>query len=500
MTPGFQGLCALALSTFALSAQAQGLTIHELNKELLKHPEAQWSARDNAAAASFKGKTDAFGLPRGYMQRFDLSVTIDAPTPYNAPSSLDWRDKDGVNWVSPIKNQGRCGSCVAFAAMATFEANYNIANHNPALNFDGSEQDLFGRIGSCDFGSWPSSAASTLKSRGAADEACFPYVSGRLGEDQERGTCSDSAARSIKITSSSAVGLSGVKAALQNGPVITSMQVYEDFMYYGGGIYKHVSGSIQGGHAVTIVGYNDSERYWIVKNSWGVDWGEQGFVRVSYDDPSGIGRDNYAVAFASPSSYVKLAAPASYDAVAGEVTLRAEGAANTSFHAVPYTISSKSGARAVIKNGQLDPISLAASFDSTTLEDGVYELKVDAETADGKQSRPWYSLLTVANHPQNIRVTLAPDDFDATKPIKDRVYFLVGSAHQNVPLTHMDIIIAKADGTVVKSITLENPGSQSKFGWRTLMYPNGTYTLTAVGRIGALQSFSSGPLALTVQN
>ncbi len=502
MKPGFKSLFATAFSAVGLAAlapHAQALTLQELNQALLQHPEAQWSARDNAAATTFKGKHDGFGLAAGYMESLELSLTADTPTPPDAPSVVDWRNKDGANWVSPVKNQGRCGSCVAFAAIGAFEANYNIASESPGLNFDGSEQDLFGRIGSCDFGSWPSSATSSLKSQGAPDEACFPYVSGRLGEDQDSGACADVAARAVKISATAAVSGTGVKAALQRGPVITTLQVYEDFMYYGGGIYKHVTGDVQGGHAVTIVGYNDDERYWVVKNSWGPEWGEHGYVRVSYDDISGIGEDNYSLAFANPDSYVKLTSPASESAVAGQVTLHAAGTRDGAFRTVPYALTGRAPSHAV-RNGQIDPRTLEARFDSTAMDDGVYELKINAETEGGIQSRPWFSLVTVVNHPQNIAVALSADAFDPTLPVKDRVYFMLDVTQQNVPLTQMEIVIAKADGTPVKSITLPNPGLKSKFGWRTAMYPNGDYVLKAVGRIGTLQAFQSNALPITVKN
>jgi hypothetical protein len=56
------------------------------------------------------------------------------------------------------------------------------------------------------------------------------------------------------------------------GPLIACFRVYEDFFAYGGGIYRHVSGPDMGGHCVCVVGYDDSQRYWICKNSWG-NWG-----------------------------------------------------------------------------------------------------------------------------------------------------------------------------------------------------------------------------------
>ena len=59
-------------------------------------------------------------------------------------------------------------------------------------------------------------------------------------------------------------------------PLIVSMRIYKDFLSYQSGIYSKVKGSFQGYHGILLVGYNDAEKYFIVKNSWGTGWGEAG--------------------------------------------------------------------------------------------------------------------------------------------------------------------------------------------------------------------------------
>jgi hypothetical protein len=63
--------------------------------------------------------------------------------------------------------------------------------------------------------------------------------------------------------------------------VLTGFTVYTDFLYYESGIYRHTTGVVEGGHAVAIVGYDDEEQCWIIKNSWGPNWGENGFFRIA---------------------------------------------------------------------------------------------------------------------------------------------------------------------------------------------------------------------------
>ncbi len=487
-------------SAFVFAGSAQALTLAELKQELAQHPEAEWSAGETPAVAQFGGKAHAFGLPAAWLEaRKGLETVLEFPTPEGAPTTFDWRNASGINWVSPVKNQGRCGSCVAFAATAAFESQFNVAIGRAGVDFDASEQDLFSRIGSCDSGSWPASATAALRSRGALDEACYPYVSGRLGEDAPTsGACADAAARAIKITGSQTFGPSQAKAALLNGPLMTTMTVYEDFMFYTGGVYRHVAGDYAGGHAVTIVGYDDEARAWIVKNSWGTDWGESGFFRIAYDDVSGVGSSNTAFTLSTPNTYLKLASPTHLSAVAGDLELRGVTTRDLALDGAPFSIVGKGTARSR-HDGRLDTTSLSATVDTTALEDGVYEVKLASEVS-GQTARPWYAVVAVANHPQNVVVTLAPDAFDPSRPIRDRVFFNIGATVDRVPLTSIDFVIEKADGAPVRTTMIEDPGTRAKIGWRTASYANGDYRVKAVGKIGALQAFSSGWTHLTVQN
>lgn len=66
-------------------------------------------------------------------------------------------------------------------------------------------------------------------------------------------------------------------AIAEGGPIFVGFQVYEDFMTYSGGVYSHASGGAAGGHAVTIIGWGETDsglKYWICQNSWGSHWGE----------------------------------------------------------------------------------------------------------------------------------------------------------------------------------------------------------------------------------
>jgi hypothetical protein len=230
------------------------------------------------------------------------------------PESFDWRSVKGIDYVSPVKNQGRCGSCVAFAAASTFETQLNIETNSVLHGWDFSTQHLFScGGGSCSSGWFPGSAAQFLIKKGVPEFACFPYLSGALGKDFEcKQSCSDSKLRSQKAslrTRSKAMrsaSVDEVKAALMGGPLMTTMRVYDDFYSYSGGVYRRKEGPLLGGHAVMIIGWSNSEKAWIARNSWGTDWGDKGDFKIAWDDVSGVGSSFWGFQSESQSSAVVL--------------------------------------------------------------------------------------------------------------------------------------------------------------------------------------------------
>lgn len=230
--------------------------------------------KEIAMMAAALVKEDALAASEGVVFRY-------------APS-WDWRNVLGRDWTTPIRDQGGCGSCVAFGTLAIVESNLEIFRKNPYLNPNLSEADLFYcGCGRCCSTGWSFGPALTyVRDKGVPDEACFPYAAG----NQPCKPCADRNKRIIKIQGWRMIcNVSQAKDWIsREGPVMTGMEVYDDFFSYRGGIYKHATGAFQGTHAIAVVGYNDVDRYWICKNSWGTGWGEAGWFRIAYEE-CGIG-------------------------------------------------------------------------------------------------------------------------------------------------------------------------------------------------------------------
>lgn len=223
-----------------------------------------------------------------------LGKMISIPLIEDLPAQLDWRDNYG-NWVTPVKNQFypvTCGSCWDFSAVAQVESWWKIHNNKPDSIIDLSEQFILScsGAGTCD-GGQTARALEFIRTTGVPSEACFEYQA----DDQI--PCSDACGNwqdeAIKIPGWGWITYGEditnvIKSAVYRHPVSTSYKIYSDFWYYAGGVYEYVWGEFEGGHVILIVGWNDAEQSWICKNSFGPDWGENGYFRIKWGN-CGIG-------------------------------------------------------------------------------------------------------------------------------------------------------------------------------------------------------------------
>eukprot|EP00562_Extubocellulus_spinifer_P003909 CAMPEP_0178524390 /NCGR_PEP_ID=MMETSP0696-20121128/29616_1 /TAXON_ID=265572 /ORGANISM="Extubocellulus spinifer, Strain CCMP396" /LENGTH=427 /DNA_ID=CAMNT_0020155719 /DNA_START=19 /DNA_END=1302 /DNA_ORIENTATION=- len=229
--------------------------------------------------------------------KMDLPFQIDdvSALPYH----VDWR-KEGV--VTPVKDQGMCGSCWAFASTAVLES--HIAVRTGTL-FDLSPQELVSCVPN------PHSCGGTGGCAGATAELAFDYVAGNehgIVQEYQNGYSSyygkDGKCKKPKGAVATIDGYAVcptndysclMNAVAKTGPVVVAVAA-SSWGFYEGGVFT--SDLSKGGaetdlnHAVVLVGYGTDEQtkepYWLVRNSWRPTWGEGGYIRLKRTDPSAL--------------------------------------------------------------------------------------------------------------------------------------------------------------------------------------------------------------------
>ena len=216
------------------------------------------------------------------------------PTVYDLPPAWDWRDVNGEDWTTSIRDQlqDKCGSCWAFGALGGLESDYKIWKNDSSLDIDLSEQYILScSPGSCN-GWYLSNTLNWIRHNGVIPEDCMPYEADDTIPCEAK--CGNWREQLFGIKSYKKLprgDVNAIKEALINyGPLPATMEVYSDFYpNWNGGVYQQTSDEFVFGHVITIVGFNDNwggenEGYWICKNSWGTEWGENGWFRIAYEE------------------------------------------------------------------------------------------------------------------------------------------------------------------------------------------------------------------------
>jgi hypothetical protein len=216
-----------------------------------------------------------------------VQANLPANIPKKAPimagggisSAVDWRNRFGWPWITRIKDQGPCESCWVFSAVGVVEAMTRIEHTIWSLRSEGDVHDGMGAT--CGTTGWPTGAFDWMKTNGVADPGCWPYETQNLPYNPT----ADRDGRTVKL--SDYVTLSNVddqKAWIDNvGPLSACFTVYNDFFGYGSGVYTaNTSSGVAGTHCIVIVGYDDTQQAWLMRNSWGTGWGMAGYCWFGY--------------------------------------------------------------------------------------------------------------------------------------------------------------------------------------------------------------------------
>ena len=334
------------LSSNALAQESEEVSI--LNG-VLQANRATWVARDNPVSQlSLDEKLKHLGSKTPvYNEKEAASHTIKSSAKASAtqlPATFDWRNNNGLNYVTAPRDQENCGACWAFASTEALESQVLINYPNvTGLNVFLSPQVLVssGTSGNCNGGAIDS-AANYIENTGLPPEACFPYTQMNSNESnacpeyttdvyQIVGNTNTTSAwvwvsnptTNINNTGNAYATPDQLKSAIYTyGPIVVTMRVYYDFFSYGSGVYQYTWGGYVGNHAILAVGWDDTNQCFIVKNSWAASWGENGYFRIAYSEVSTVTQfGENAIAYTSATTANKtkpladfyIESPTTYD-------------------------------------------------------------------------------------------------------------------------------------------------------------------------------------------
>jgi C1A family cysteine protease len=211
---------------------------------------------------------------------------------------FDWRNKEGKNWMTPVRDQGQLGSCISFSTCAAMEAKYRIEQSKPEAAIDLSEMWLHTKLeeyikSGNGIVLWKTFKDS-IKRQGIPDDVIFPYtdIDEKIPDTRnynEKGTTA------LNISLENNLQTAQMIKTLKYGPFNVSIHMNDhtpsDSTAIKNGFLECAKGR-PSNHAVVVVGYkvtkgdenSPEEGYWITKNSWGISSGDNGYIKIKFND------------------------------------------------------------------------------------------------------------------------------------------------------------------------------------------------------------------------
>jgi cathepsin L len=280
--------------------------IFERNLQAIRQHNADPTKTWKVGVNHFTDRTDAefrtrLGLKKSLLYKHHAeSLVVERPpvTDMAIPSSVDWRDK-GI--ITPVKDQGECGSCWTFATAQTTESYWamatgklNILSEQQILDCTPNPQHC-GGTGGCEGGTVELAWAQITAMGGLSSEWTYPYTS-YFGTDS---TCKmNQVARVARVAKYVNLPVNEQAPVLNyvamNGPLAISVEA-NSWSGYETGVFNGCNQTNPDlDHAVMLVGYGTDPQfgdYWLVRNSWSPQWGEQGYIRLKRQNPVTCGID-----------------------------------------------------------------------------------------------------------------------------------------------------------------------------------------------------------------
>ncbi|KDO33340.1 hypothetical protein SPRG_02147 [Saprolegnia parasitica CBS 223.65] len=251
--------------------------VDELNKQhkgAIFSTDNQFALMTEAEFAAFVKGAFKHEAPARQLRSDDVQLTLTQAQ--EEATEIDWTTSA---CMSPVRDQGVCGSCWAFAAVGAVEAAHCLVT-NSLVDF--SEQQLVSCASSAGYGcrgGWPNLALDYIAQTGLCTEAAFPYASGSTGKN---GRCKNNCSKT-KVLVGKSVNIQGegaLQTALDKQPVTVVVEAGNNvWRNYKSGVVQSCPGA-QSDHAVLAVGYGtkDGVQHFKIKNSWGASWGESGYI------------------------------------------------------------------------------------------------------------------------------------------------------------------------------------------------------------------------------